>query len=63
MCERHKVQRSLRLFLLSLRYAVHRDVRALGLDMFRQFLIMQVRYLDQSGRCLPCCVDTVLYHS
>ena len=28
--------------VLLCRYATHRDIRALGLDMFRQFLILQV---------------------
>ena len=27
---------------LAYRYATHRDIRALGLDMFRQFLVLQV---------------------
>ena len=30
------------LYISANRLAVHRDIRALGLDMFRQFLMLQV---------------------
>ena len=52
--------------LLSLlRYTVHRDVRALGLDMFRQFLMMQVRnqYCTPHALTMICIVFNTIYYT
>lgn len=35
------------LFCMAYRYATHRDIRALGLDMFRQFMMLQVLHVWQ----------------